>query len=76
MHKAVIQVFLVIGTLVFVFLMWQLIFKQGGILQTSYTSLANVINTQWARSAGEGQTIMPVWEIHAPIDTSGYYWVI
>ena len=56
--------------------MWQLIFKQGGVLQTSYTSLANVINTQWARSAGEGQTIMPVWEIHAPIDTSGYYWVI
>ena len=61
MSKTVRQVFMIIGTLVFCFIAWQLIFNKGGILKTMYNSMANGINNQWAKVAGSGVELIPNW---------------
>lgn len=62
MTKTVKTVFTLIGVLVAIFLAWQLIFNDGGILKTGYNSLAEGINGQWEKVAGDGQTILPEWD--------------
>lgn len=61
MNGTVKKVFLLIGLLVIIFIAWQLIFNDGGILKTMYNSMANGINSQWEKVAGSGQTILPLW---------------
>jgi hypothetical protein len=61
MNATVKKVFMLIGLLVIIFLAWQLIFNDGGILKTMYNSAANGVNGQWAKVAGSGQTILPQW---------------
>lgn len=61
MNSTVKKVFMLIGLLVIIFLAWQLIFNDGGILKTMYNSMANGINDQWAKVAGSGQTILATW---------------
>lgn len=61
MNKTVLKVFLLVGLLVGIFIAWQLIFNDGGILKTGYNSLANGINAQWEKVAGSGQTILTTW---------------
>lgn len=61
MNKTVSRVFMLVGLLVIIFLAWQLIFNDGGILKTMYNSAANGVNGQWAKVAGSGQTILPQW---------------
>lgn len=61
MNKTVKKVFMLIGLLVIIFLAWQLIFNKGGILKTVYNSIANGINGQWAKVAGNTQTLLPEW---------------
>lgn len=61
MNKTVRKVFMLIGLLVIIFLAWQLIFNDGGILKTIYNSIANGINGQWVKVAGSGQTLLPQW---------------
>lgn len=62
MNGTVKKVFLLIGLLVLIFLAWQLIFNEGGILRTGYNSMANGINKQWEKVAGSGETILAMWE--------------
>lgn len=61
MNKTVKKVFMLIGVLVAIFIAWQLIFNDGGILKTMYNSIANGINGQWAKVAGSGQSLLPAW---------------
>lgn len=61
MNKIVKKVFMLIGLLVIIFLAWQLVFNNGGILRTMYNSIANGINGQWAKVAGSSQTLLPQW---------------
>lgn len=61
MNKTVKKVFMLIGLLVIIFIAWQLVFNDGGILRTMYNSIANGINEQWAKVAGTGQELLPVW---------------
>lgn len=61
MNKTVKKVFMLIGLLVAIFIAWQLIFNDGGILKTMYNSIANGINGQWVKVAGSGQTLLPEW---------------
>lgn len=61
MNKTVKKVFMLIGVLVAIFIAWQLIFNDGGILRTMYNSVANGINGQWAKIAGSGQELLPTW---------------
>lgn len=62
MNKTVKKVFLLIGTLVAIFLIWTLFFNDGGILKTGYDALAKGINGQWEKVAGTGQKILPTWK--------------
>lgn len=61
MNKTVSKVFMLVALLVGIFLAWQLIFNDGGILKTMYNSMANGINRQWEKVAGQGETILPGW---------------
>lgn len=61
MNKTVKKVFVLIGILVGIFIAWQLIFNDGGILKTGYNALAKGINKQWEKVAGKGETILALW---------------
>ena len=72
MNKTVKKVFLLIGLLVLIFLIWQLVFNKGGIIKTGYNAIATGINKQWAKVAGSGQKILPLWdETNAIKDANG-----
>ena len=68
MNKTVKTVFLLIGILVLIFLIWQLVFNDGGIIKTGYNALANGINGQWEKVAGNGNPILPLWDDTAADD--------
>ena len=61
MNKTVKKVFMLLALLVGIFLAWQLIFNDGGILQSVYNSVASGINKQYERVAGQGRTLSPYW---------------
>ena len=61
MNKTVKKVFMLLALLVGIFLAWQLIFNDGGILQTVYNSMVRGINTQYEKVAGQGQQLLPEW---------------
>ena len=56
MNKTVKKVFLLIATLVAIFLIWQLVFNENGILRTAYNKIAEGINGQW-ESKHNGGTV-------------------
>lgn len=62
MNKTVIKVFVIIGIIVGIFLIWQLVFNKGGIIKVGYDAMADGINGQWAKVAGNGKTILPKWD--------------
>lgn len=65
MKKTTLAVFSLIGLLVVIFLVWQLVFNDGGILKTGYNAVADGINGQWAKVAGDNKTILPKWDTNA-----------
>lgn len=62
MNKTTRKVFALIGTLVAIFLAWQLIFMNGGILKTAYNNIVNGVNDQWEKVAGSGEILLPLWD--------------
>lgn len=72
MSKTVRKVFLIIGTLVLIFLIWQLVFNDGGILKTGYNAMADGINGQFEKVAGQGKTILPKWGTNAEDNGKGF----
>ena len=60
MNTLVRNVFLTIGALVLAFLLWQLVFTDGGVMKTSYNALARTINNQYAKTAA-GAELLPEW---------------
>lgn len=69
MNKTVKTVFLLIGILVLIFLIWQLVFNDGGIIKTGYNALANGINGQWEKVAGSNaDNLLPLWDDTAADD--------
>lgn len=72
MSKTVKTVFLLIGTLVAIFIVWQLVFNDGGILKTGYNAMAKGINKQWAKVAGSGETILAEWGSNADSNGTGF----
>lgn len=61
------KVFLVIAILVVIFMAWQIIFNQGGVIVTGYNAVVGIVNGQWAKVAGAGHQLIPVWNV----DTNG-----
>lgn len=62
MNKTVKKVFLLIGLLVLIFLGWQIVFNDGGIVATAYNAIATGINNQWEKVAGDDERLLPLWE--------------
>lgn len=56
------KVFLIIGVLVLAFLIWQLVFNDGGVIQTAYNAVADTINGTWQQITGDTSgEILPEW---------------
>lgn len=69
MKKTIITVFLVLAVVVLVFLIWELFFSDNnGILHIAYNSVANGVNTQWKKLAGDNAVLMPLWDQGAKAD--------
>lgn len=57
------KVFMFIGLLVLIFLVWQIVFCDGGIVKTCYNALANAINTSFGKTTGKASDkILPLWD--------------
>ena len=61
MNKTVVKVFVIVGLLVGVFLAWQLVFNEGGILRTGYNAFVEGVNGQWHKAAGSNSNILATW---------------
>lgn len=59
MNKTVKKVFLLIGILVLIFLIWMLVFNPNGIVSTVYNGIAKGINGQWKKVAGDNAKLIP-----------------
>lgn len=55
------KVFLIIGVLVLAFLVWQLVFNDGGVLQSGYNAIADTLNGTWQKITGGNSDILPEW---------------
>lgn len=62
MKKTILTVFLVLAVLVLIFLVWELFFADKGIMHSAYNAVAEGINQQWAKVAGEDDEILPMWD--------------
>jgi len=70
MKKTVKNVFLLLGLIVLIFLIWQLFFTDDGILVTAYNAMANGVNNQYEKVAGQGEQLLPTWD-ETGADTNG-----
>lgn len=69
--KNITKVFIVIGLLVLAFLIWALVFNDGGVLQSGYNGIAGAVNNTWATVTGSNNAeIMPSWN-DANVKTEG-----
>ena len=66
MKKTVMKVFLIIGALFLCFIVWDLVFNEGGILSTAWNAIIAPINKLWTSVAGTGaKDLLPKWEAGA-----------
>jgi hypothetical protein len=56
------KVFLIIGTLVLAFIIWGLVFNDGGIIRTAYDAVQKPINATYSKMVGDKDAkLMPDW---------------
>lgn len=69
--KTITKVFLVVATLVVVFLIWALFFNKNGVLQTGWNALISPVNSVWQKLSGDTNAkILPEWDA---VDDGGAY---
>lgn len=61
MNSTVKKVFMLIGMLVLIFLIWQLVFNDNGIVVTAYNAMATGVNAQFEKATGTNSQILPLW---------------
>lgn len=72
MNNTIKKVFMIVGLLVVIFLVWQLLFNDGGIIKTGYNAVVKGINGQWEKVSGKGQVLIPEWDsTNAASDANG-----
>ena len=77
MNTTIKKVFLIVGLLVLIFLIWQLVFNKGGIIRTVYNAMVGGINGQWEKVSGNGKTLIPEWsDSNANEDSAGQGFVM
>lgn len=61
--KTITKVFLIVATLVLIFLIWALFFNKGGILQTGWNALIAPVNNVWQKLSGDSSAeLLPTWD--------------
>lgn len=61
--KTITKVFLVVGTLVLIFLIWALFFNKDGVLQTGWNALISPVNNVWQNLTGDTTAeLLPEWD--------------
>lgn len=71
MNKTIMKVFLIVALLVVIFLAWQLIFNENGILRTGYNKMADGINNQYKKVAGGDGEVIAKWDNKKNADDNG-----
>ena len=61
MSRTVKKVFLIIGVLVLAFLIWDIFFRENGVVQTAFNAVITVINDSWKNITGGETNILPTW---------------
>lgn len=51
--KTTTKVFLMIATLVLIFLAWALFFDKGGVLETGWNAMVSPVNATWQKITGD-----------------------
>lgn len=70
MDKLVRDIFLIIGSLVLMMLVWQMMFAgNSSILMTTYNAVATEINENWSRVNNQDTLILPIWTTNPPAPT-------
>lgn len=61
--KTITKVFLVVATLVLIFLIWALFFNKDGVLQTGWNALISPVNNVWQDLTGDTTAeLLPEWD--------------
>lgn len=61
--KTITKVFLVVATLVLIFLIWALFFNKDGVLQTGWNALISPVNNVWQNLTGDTTAeLLPEWD--------------
>lgn len=69
--KTITKVFLVVATLVVVFLIWALFFNKNGVLQTGWNAMISPVNNVWQKLSGDSTAkLLPTWDA---VDDGGAY---
>lgn len=56
------KVFLIIGTLMLAFIVWSIVFDDGGIVKTAYDAVIRPINSAWQTVTGNSNAkLLPEW---------------
>lgn len=61
MNKTIKKVFMIIGILVLAFLIWDIFFRDNGVVQTFFNAIITVINNGWKDITGGDTNILPTW---------------
>lgn len=67
--KPITKVFLIIGVLLLCFLVWSLVFEDGGVLALAWNAIANEVNGMYQDITGSNNELMPLWVVET--DLSG-----
>lgn len=59
MNKSTLKIFLVVGLLVLIFVAWQVIFNDGGVLQTAFNAMVDTINNIFKKVTGGTTDLLP-----------------
>lgn len=61
--KTVTKVFLLIGTLMVILIVWQVFFNEGGVIRTGYNAVVTPINNIWSKATGSPDSVLiPAWD--------------
>lgn len=60
--KKIGNVFVIIGILVLVFIIWDIVFNENGIIRTVYDAVTNPVNRTWQSITGDPNArLLPDW---------------
>ena len=66
--KPITKVFLIIGVLLLCFLVWSLVFEDGGVLALAWNAIADEVNGMYQDITGSSDDLMPPWVVETDLE--------